>query len=104
MPGDVIRNLKETASETRRTYTDITMECVAACLDELRDENSANTDPFARRIQEAKRMRGREECRQITLYFTDEEREVFERYLEEVGMRRSHLVTEALVRGLEHVE
>lgn len=103
VPGDVVDHLKRTARHTERTYTDITMECLLACVDGLgRDDE--DLDPFQRRIREADRKRRRPAARQLTLYLSDEERQLLEDYVEQLGMRRSHLVTEALRRGLDHVE
>lgn len=102
VPLELVERLKRVARATERTYTDITLECVLNCAADLGHDEDLQLDAFERRIRQARRERRR--TTQLTLYLSQEERAQLEAYVAELGMKRSHVVTRALERGLGDIQ
>lgn len=102
VPLELVERLKQVARATERTYTDITLECVLNCAANLGQGEDFHLDAFQRRIRQARRERHR--TTQLTLYLSHEERDQLEAYVTELGMKRSHVVTQALERGLGDIQ
>lgn len=102
VPQEIVARVVDVAHETRRTYADIVIECILNRFDELGDKQEQPLDVFERRVQEANREPRR--TTQLTIYVSPDEREKLEEYARQLGMKRSHLVTQALERGLDDIQ
>lgn len=103
VPIDLLEQLKKTAEATGKTYTDIVLECVVAHRGELATEHHQDDEleVLQRRLRRVRRDRPR--TAQLTLYLTAAERQALDQLAASLQMARSHLVTEALERGLREL-
>lgn len=106
VPVDVLDQLKQAATRSGRSYTDIVVACILDHRGDLAPGENHDRDdsPLAaldRRRRQADRATGRRA--QLTLYLTTAERAELDRLAADLGMARSRLVTAALQRGLNNV-